>query len=278
MRSILASAVLAASVLSAPELAFANSIAAGFLPHRAVYEMSLEPSRSGRNRLESVRGRLVYEFMGSQCEGWTTNLRLITELRPSEGQGQTTDIRSNSVEAGDSSELRFITRSGVNGRDRDQADGTARRTATGVSVVLRRPAQRQADLPDNEALFPVAHMARVIETARAGAPILQADIYDGSEGGEKIYATTAVIGRLTTAPLPDRDPANIDRLRSVPRVSVALSYFEKQTGGEALPLYEMHIELFEVGITRSMLLDYGEFAIRGTLSSLELLPEQACAR
>jgi hypothetical protein len=275
VRALALIVLAAAGLAGAPDRARAANEPA-FLPHRAIYDMSLEPARTGRSRLESVRGRLVYEFMGSACDGWTTNLRLVTELRPMEGQAQTTDIRSNTVEAGDGSQLRFLTRSLLNNRDRDQADGTARRTGNGVSVTLRRPRERVADLPDNNALFPVAHMAKVLATARAGGTILEADIYDGSEGGEKIYATTAVIGRTTTAPLPDNDPANLERLRGVPRVPVALSYFEKQANGEALPLYEMSIELFDVGITRSMLLDYGEFAIRGTLATLELLPEQSC--
>ncbi len=273
-------AVVAGAAFGGTPVAAQATRAPEFLPHRAVYDMSLAPSRSGRNRLEQARGRLVYEFAGSSCEGWTTNLRMITELRAQEGQPQVSDIRSTSVEAGDGSEFRFVTRSTVNGRDRDSADGTARRAPDGgITVTLRRPGVRNLDLPAGGGLlFPVAHMRRVIEEARAGRTIFQSDIYDGSEGGEKVYATTAVIGRPLTTPIPQGHPADVERLRTAARLPVALSYFEKVQQGEALPLYEMSIELMDVGITRTMLLDYGEFAIRGEMTSLELLPEQACPR
>ena len=38
------------------------------LPHRAVYDLSLEQA-SDRSGINGITGRMVYEFAGSSCEG-----------------------------------------------------------------------------------------------------------------------------------------------------------------------------------------------------------------
>lgn len=249
-----------------------------YRPHRAVYEVTLVPGRSGgdRNRIEAGRGRLVYEFMGSACEGWTTNLRFVTELRFGENQSHVTDIRSNTFETGRADEFRFVTRSDVNNRTRDEADGTARRDAGSVRVELRRPQARSSTVP-GEVLFPTQHMTAALEAARRGERIFAADIFDGSEGGQKVFETTAVFRRAITT-IAEGHPTNVEPLRGMPRWPMTISFFDRARsgGGEQVPLYELTVEVFEAGITHSILIDYGEFALRGTMTSLELLPESSC--
>ncbi len=249
-----------------------------YRPHRAVYEVTLAPARSGgdRNRVEGARGRLVYEFMGSACEGWTTNLRFVTELRFGEAQSHVTDIRSNTFETARGDEFRFVTRTDVNNRTRDEADGTARRSGEQVRIEMRRPQQRVVDMP-GPLLFPTQHMTAALDAARRGERIFAVDIYDGSEGGQKVYGTTAVFRRPITN-VAEGHPTNIEPLRGMPRWPMTISFFDKARsgGGEQLPLYELTVEVFDVGITHSILIDYGEFALRGTMTSLELLPETAC--
>ena len=69
----------AAAVLAVP-LALGLALPAGaqradagapvLAPHRAVYEFALGTTRSG-NSLASLSGRMVYEFTGSSCDGFT---------------------------------------------------------------------------------------------------------------------------------------------------------------------------------------------------------------
>ncbi len=47
---------------------------------------------------------------------------------------------------------------------------------------------------DAAAIFPNDHTLRLLAAARAGQRIVEVKVYDGSDGGEKIYDTTAIIG------------------------------------------------------------------------------------
>lgn len=45
-----------------------------FLSHQALYELSLIKSR-GSNAISNARGRILYNFSGSSCEGYTSEFR-----------------------------------------------------------------------------------------------------------------------------------------------------------------------------------------------------------
>ena len=61
------------------------------------------------------------------------------------------------------------------------------------------------------------------------------------------------------------------------RWPVTISYFDRsKQGGEQTPVYTIKFELYENGVSRDLLLDYGDFAIRGTMSTLELRNTRPC--
>jgi hypothetical protein len=247
------------------------------LPHRAVYEIALAPGSSpgDRPRIEEARGRLVYEFMGSACEGYTTNLRFVTELRLGDGQMHVTDIRSNTFESATADEFRFVTSSVVNNTPRDQSDGTARRVGDRVEVELRRPQARRFEI-SGDVVFPTQHMLGALAAGRGGRPFFPADIYDGSEGGQKVFGTNAIIGRPVTTAF-EGPAATVEVLRDRPRVPINISFFERaREGGEQTPLYQLRVEVYEEGVTRQLTIDYGGFALVGRMTSLEILPVTAC--
>lgn len=43
-------------------------------PHRAVYDISLNKANE-RSGITGISGRMVYEFDGSQCDGYTVKFR-----------------------------------------------------------------------------------------------------------------------------------------------------------------------------------------------------------
>src|SRR5437588_6356573 len=75
-------------------------------PHRAVYDLSLADTSTGGS-VASVSGRMVMEFTGSRCAGYTTKLRFVTQTEDSDGQHQVTDSRASTFEAGDGRRLDF---------------------------------------------------------------------------------------------------------------------------------------------------------------------------
>src|SRR6185369_15354194 len=96
-------------------------------------------------------------------------------------------------------------------------------------------------------------------------------VYDGSEGGEKIFNTLTVIGReIAAGERPPTDAASGNpELMAMKRWPVTVSYFDRVgKSGEQVPVYSISFELYENGISRALLLDYNDFAISGELKTL----------
>ncbi len=56
---------------------------------------------------------------------------------------------------------------------------------------------------------------------------------------------------------------------------VSIGYFEPK-GGDLTPSYQIDFRLYANGVSRELLIDYGDFSIHGTLTSLEYLKAEAC--
>ena len=57
---------------------------------------------------------------------------------------------------------------------------------------------------------------------------------------------------------------------------MSIGYFEPK-GGDLTPSYQIDFRLYENGVSRELLIDYGDFSIHGTLTSLEYLKAKECA-
>ena len=251
-----------------------------FVPHRAIYDLTLAKTLPGTG-VADLNGRLVYEITGSTCEGYTQNMRFVTRTTNTDGQSQTTDMRTSSWENVPARRLRFSTTNYQNETVAEQSQGDATRAEldSAVSVKLMKPGKKSAAIPAGT-YFPVQHSMALIEAARAGKTILIAELYDGSETGEKIFSTSAAIGKLAVAE-PAKMPAlvkNADKLSNVPSFPVSISYYENADAKkDVIPSYEMTYRFHINGVTSELHVDHGEFAFRGELKELELLPQSKCA-
>lgn len=247
-------------------------------PHRAVYDMLLEDARSGSN-VAAVQGRMVFEFSGSHCEGYTLNMRLVTRITDRKGKGTVTDLRSSTWEEGDGERFRFSSSQYFNQILKEVTTGDARRSGKkgDISVKLRQPSRVALNLPAN-VLFPTQHSHALLKAALNGKTILQAALFDGSEQGQKVYATTAFIGK-GIAPgqgVIGKAVENSGALEKLVSWPVAISYFDQNAKAEATPTYELSFRLYENGVSRKLLIDYGDFSIKGTLNSIEFLHSNKC--
>lgn len=248
-------------------------------PHRAVYDLKLLRA-PGRRAIESVRGRILYDFTGSSCEGYALQFRQVSELDAGEGQVSLSDLRAATWEDGEGKNFRFASENLIDNSPADVVDGSAERNATGIAVSLKKPTTKKLDL-DKGMVFPSEHMRRIIAAAQEGRSLLELPVYDGSETGEKIFNTLTVIGH-------EIDPANrklddaaakIPALMTMRRWPVTISYFDRagaNRSGEQTPVYAIGFELFENGISRALSLDYGDFVVGGEMSQLELRDAPAC--
>jgi hypothetical protein len=244
--------------------------------HRAVYELRLASSR-GKQSLESVHGRILYDFSGSVCEGYALNFRQVTELDSGEGKRTMSDLRATHWEDGAGKKFRFTTQNQLDGKELDSSEGSAEREGDSVAVTMTRPEPRRFEIGD--AVFPSDHMRRIIEAARAGRALLEIATFDGSESGEKVYNSLAVIGQPIAAGerVPDDPAGRQEALKSLVRWPVTISYFDRgEQRGDQTPSYSISFELYENGIARAVKLDYGDFVLDGPLTSLEMKEAKPC--
>jgi EipB-like len=245
-------------------------------PHRAAYELSLMSVRG--KGVSSASGRIGIEFTGSACEGYATNFRQATQISDGEGQSRISDMRSTTFEGGDGKSLKFKSESRVNERTTQQTDGAAERAGDGgLSIDLRQPKPAKIDV-DGVAIFPTDHMLRLIAAAKAGDRLLEIRVFDGSDGGEKVYDTTALIGALVPATgRAVEQPSEQAGLKDMARWPVSISYFEPGQG-ERTPVYVLTFDMFENGVSGALKLDFGEFSLKGELKRLEMLKPAECKK
>ncbi len=249
------------------------------VPHRAIYDLSLGDVR-GNSSIAAVRGRILYDFDGNACDGYSLEFRQVSELDTGEGKTSTSDLRSTTWEGADAKKFKFTSENYVDESLAGTVDGHAEHDADKTAVALEKPEQKTLDLAAG-VVFPTEHMVRVINAAHAGTNILNFPVYDGSETGQKVFDTLTVIGKKIA---PDErkhdDAADAEpKLAAVPRWPVTISYFERKTevnASEQTPAYSIGFELYENGISRALTLDYNDFIVNGKLTSLEIKDTKPC--
>ena len=251
-----------------------------FLPHEALYDLNLMKSR-GSNPVNSARGRILYNFSGSACEGYTSEFRQVSELDVGEGKVMLSDLRSTSWEDGAGKSYRFKIDARTNDADSNPVDGIAERTGDHITVKLKQPAAKTFTI-DGATVFPTEQIQRIIAAAREGKSLLELTVYDGSDNGEKVYNTLSVIGQpipgTKTIASPDPSTAN-DQMKSLMRWPVTVSYYDrdaKANSGEQTPVYAMSFELYEDGVSRALVLDYNDFVISGALGKFDVKDSKPC--
>ena len=281
-RTSLGLLAIAAVVLEWSFASGESQAAAGgaFLPHQALYELSLVKSR-GSNAINSARGRILYNFSGSSCEGYTSEFRQVSELDSSEGKVTLSDLRSTSWEDGAGKSYRFKIDARTNDSDSSPVDGIAERTGDHITVKLTQPQAKTFTL-DGATVFPTEQIQRIVAAAKQGKSLVELTVYDGSDNGQKVYNTLSVIGqpikgeKAVTSPDPS---ISNEQMKSLTRWPVTVSYYDRdaKTGdGEQTPVYAMQFELFENGVSRALVLDYNDFVISGALGKFDVKDSKPC--
>ena len=276
-------------LLAIAAVAVGSSVASGevqaaagrsFLPHQALYELSLVKSR-GSNAINSARGRILYNFSGSACEGYTSEFRQVSELDSGEGKVTLSDLRSTSWEDGAGKSYRFKIDARTNDSDTSPVDGMAERSGDHITVKLTQPEAKTFTL-DGATVFPTEQIQRIVAAAKEGKSLLELTVYDGSDNGQKVYNTLSVIGQPIKGDKavvsPDPSTSN-EQMKSLTRWPVTVSYYDrdaKAAGSEQTPVYAMQFELFENGVSRALVLDYNDFVISGALGKFDVKDSKPC--
>jgi EipB-like len=250
-----------------------------FRPHRAIYDISFDHATPGSG-VADMTGRMVYEMSGSHCDGFAQKMRFVTRMTNQEGMAQLNDLRTSSFEEIATHRLRFSSKQYENDKLSETSQGSAGpgNGATFTEVKLTKPAKKTVKLP-SDIYFPIQHSLALMQAAQEGKSLFIANLYDGSDKGEKFYETSAVIGERAepgSVPLSGK-LSNAKALAGLASWPIAIAYFEPGPAhSDTVPSYELSFRFYENGVSTNLYIDYGEFAIRGELKELEFLEDKKC--
>jgi hypothetical protein len=272
-RSSLVAVLVASACAVGATAADASALdARGLVAHRAVYDLQLKDA-SERSGIEGMYGRMVYEFVGSACKGFTTNFRFVTQVDTGEAK-RTTDQQTTTFEDVAANKFNFETKSFTDEQLDKEVRGSAADADEKLKVELSEPDKRELDLAVSH--FPTEHMLDVIEKAKQGVTFFESRIFDGSEDGDKSLLTTTIIGKKTEPAKDDPDAAKAGAFAGTAYWPVEIAYFADGGSGDAMPVYRIAFKLYENGITRDLTMDYGEFSLTGRLIQLDMLDGGEC--
>jgi hypothetical protein len=242
-------------------------------PHRATYDMKLSVARPNSGIVE-VNGRMVLEMVDS-CEAWEVKQRIKLKFLRNDGEEFDTDSSFTSYETKDGLGLRFSVRNIQDQEVEEELRGHADLEATGGKgrASFSLPEVRSFELPAGT-LFPTTHLALIIRHARDGDKSVSYSVFDGARL-DGAFTVNAVIGkppRGAGAPVV-RGDVSLLRQQSW---GVRLAFFAAGDQGTANPEYELALDLLANGVARSMLLDYGDFAVDARLVQIQALPRPRC--
>ena len=250
---------------------------ADLVAHRAIYDLRLLSGGGGVD-FTDVTGKMYIDW-NDVCDGWTLTQHVRMIFSGRSGNTLNNDFSFSSWESRDGNEFRYTMRSTMNDKLNEQVEGRAELDPGGVGGVARfkKPAKSIVSLPAGT-LFPTEHLALTLEHALAGGRVLTRNVFSGT-GDDSLNEVSAFIGPLIEATdgheaLSKTNPSAAAALRGLRSWPVAMAYFP-YGDGDYEPEFEVHFQVMENGVSPSMDLDYGNFAIRGLLEHLEYhsLPE-----
>jgi hypothetical protein len=235
--------------------------------HVAAYRLSLAGAADMANPFSEVRGGLVIEWRLA-CDGWLSRQRLAFVGTLQEGGDLSHDVRFSSWEALDGSRMRYSYRSYGNDELQEEFRGEAvLAPSEGGVATFTTPSERRIELPAGT-MFPTLHIQEVLRGARAGERFVSHEVFDGA-GFDSLTQITSVIGQpRLVEPLADQN----QRARAWP---VSMAYYELHAPTDT-PKFEAGFLLGEDGVLRDLVLDYGDFKLKGALQTLELLERPNC--
>jgi hypothetical protein len=244
-------------------------------PHRAVYEIALARTEEGSG-VATAKGRMVFEITGNLCEGYRMRQRMVVNIADGEGNPGLLDFRIVTFESGDGDVYSFDSETKLNKETVESVEGEARRNGKDIEITLTQPAEKTLRL-DGGILFPSQHLQAILDAARAERKFLAVEIYEGTGTGDIADEAAAAIGTST------RDAKKGPLRDGVRHWPVSIGYFDGASGdteelGEELPSYQMSFTLYENGVTNDLMMDYGDYALSGSLQTIEPLADQGCQR
>jgi EipB-like len=253
------------AVLLPPPLA-----AVEIAPHRALYTMSLG-STATDSGVVGATGAMDYEW-GETCDGWTIEQRYRLKIRYAESRD--VDVTSTFVtwESKDGRRYRFNQRETRNGALDEEIRGEAKLDGPGKGGIadFTKPRPQTLKLAPG-VLFPSAHTILLIDKAKAGATLVTRQVFDGATDENAVQVSAVIATKMPADPVSGKPNPLLEH----PGWHIRLAFFPVDPKAET-PDYELGMDLLDDGVSRDMVIDYGDYSIRAKLDDIEPLDKPAC--
>lgn len=245
------------------------AIQAGFVPHKATYDIRLTSTKSGSQVL-NVGGKMTYEWT-SNCSAWTTNHHF--DLRYEYVNSSPLEVTSNftTYELFDGKEFNFSTQRKRSGKLFEEIRGYAAmppNETEGGQAIFSKPDDLTHDLPPGT-VFPMKHTLLILKALQENKTFLNLPIFDGSDE-DGALEINAFLGGETAAPAKLKNSDQIDyALLDNTAWNARLGFFPLNNKEETSD-YEMSLVFHENGIISDMIVDYDDFSVTQKLVALEM--------
>ncbi len=250
-----------------------GALAEELASHRAVYELQLAESKTSAD-VGGLSGRMVLEWEGNSCDGYTLSQRLVTEIADTDGRVEVTDVRMTSWESSDGNQFRFEVQQFAGLSLTNTMSGFSDRSESPLVATFTQPDNIILDLPD-DVIFPSEFMSSLVASAKAGETMFSAPVFEGAET-DKYFLVSSFIGKPSVSEINevaiDGEGLALDEAPSWP---VQVSYF-LPNAKEGLPEYQVSYRLYANGVSSNLVLDYGDIVIDGALTELTYLTPDPC--
>lgn len=242
--------------------------------HRAVYDISLKKAEQ-RSGISGVTGRMVIEFAGNTCDGWTVNFRMVNNFNLGGGKKRTLDSRSSMWESGTNEQMRYVQSQYVDSNLQEEKELRANLSSgkKGGTGAITKPNEEAFDLPEN-VYFPIDHQLKLVKAAEAGQNRDETLVYDGSDGTAPTVAITFIGNRQKK--LSQNTEEKLKAVNTLEGWPITISYYKIKDDEQVTPDYQISMQLFENGVSGDMVLNYGDFVLDAKLSNIEMLEMPEC--
>jgi len=246
------------------------------MPHKALYKVTLVKAKPSAG-LHEVGGTMIFD-MADVCDGWTVHQYM--KMKFAYDEGDEDDVASSIVtwEGKDSKAMVFQVKRVTSGKTDEGYKGRAMLTDKEGTAHYSYPLDKEDIVFPASSLFPIAHTSMIIAKAKAGEKLFSRRVFDGSDAAGSAEVSAFIAARSDNVGMADMDEElrNDDLIKGKAVWPVRLAFYPPE-GQASEPDYEMELDLQENGIARSMVIDYGNFSIAGTLVKIEDADPVTCS-
>jgi hypothetical protein len=227
------------------------------------------------SNMAGVEGAISFELQDA-CDAWIVEQHYALRFQLANGGDVDNVDKFTSWESKDGLEFRFNITRITNGSETEKIGGRAELEGQGGAgmAIFDEPTKDKIALSKGT-VFPTEHTLILLEKADRGERFDRHLLFDGSKVEAAAPVTTVVLSQR------EGELANLldEPLGPQPIWPMQLAFFAAEgeaQPGEELPDFEMTMNIQPNGIVTSLILDFGDFTVKGVLENIEALPASGC--